>query len=323
MDPTHAAPQSETLVSVIVCTHNRRDLLARCLDALARQDADPGRFAVVVVDNASTDGTRELVAAAAATAPYALRRVEEPALGLSRARNAGALACDTPWLAYLDDDAMPAPGWMSAVLAFITDRPEPGVFGGPYVPFYLDPPPPWLPGDLGRFWQGDKVTRLPWRRFTLIGCNFMVHRQAFEAVGGFDPELGVRGLEVRYGEETMFYRRALELGFPVHYTPGPVVEPLVRPEKYRLAWHAASLIELGKSLARKLGPLRALPAALVLTPLVPLLTLANFCVFLDVPLKRRVYFALHPPCYAWGMLVQCGRFLFGPRRQRPTQTQSQ
>ena len=296
-------------VVVIVCTHNRRDLLARCLAALGRQDAPPERFSVLVVDNASTDGTGELVAAVAATAPYGLDRIEAPDLGLSLARNAGARASRAPWLAYIDDDAMPVAGWMSAVLAFIEAHPEPGVFGGPYVPFYLDPPPRWLPGDLGRFWQGDRVIRLPWRRCTLIGCNFNAHRAVFEAVGGFDPDLGVRGQEVRYGEETMFYRRALELGFPVRYTPAPVVEHLVRPEKYRLAWHAASLTELGKSLARKLGPLRAFPAALALAALCPLLTLANFGVFLDVPFKRRIYFALHPPCYAWGMLAQCGRFL--------------
>ena len=299
----------EALVTVIVCTRNRADLLARCLSALARQDARPQRFRVLVVDNASTDATRACAATAAATAPYVLEILQEPVLGLSHARNAGARASRTPWLAYIDDDAMPWPNWMTEVLAFIESHPEPGVFGGPYVPFYLDPPPRWLPADLGRFWQGDRTTRLPWRRDTLIGCNFMTHCRVFEAVGGFDPDLGVRGDEVRYGEETMFYRRALELGFPAYYTPGPVVEHLVRPEKYRLAWHAASLVELGKSLARKLGPWRAVPAALVLLPFVPLLTATNFCVFLDVPLKRRVYFALHPPCYAWGMLLQCRQFL--------------
>lgn len=301
--------QMMALVTVVVCTHNRRELLGRCLTALSRQDAPAGRFCVLVVDNASTDGTEELVAAYTATARHALTLVQESALGLSHARNTGARHSATPWLAYLDDDAQPLADWMTAVLAFIDSHPDPGVFGGPYVPFYLSPPPRWLPGDLGRFWQGDQIVRLPWRRCTLIGCNFITHRLVFDAVGGFDPDLGVRGQEVRYGEETMFYRRALELGFPVHYTPAPVVEHLVRPEKYRLSWHAASLVELGKSLARKLGPVRALPATACLLAVAPLLTLANFCVFLDVPVKRRLYFALHPPCYAWGMLVQCWRFL--------------
>lgn len=303
--PTAGSP----LVTVVVCTHNRGPLLSRCLEALDRQTADPTRWRVLVVDNASTDETAAVVARQAVTTPYALERLEETQLGLSHARNAGARASRTPWLAYLDDDALAEPGWMDAILEFIAAHPEPGVFGGPYVPFYLTPPPRWLPGDLGRFWQGDRVVRLPWRHCILIGCNFMTHKDVFEAVGGFDPELGVRGLEVRYGEETMFYRQALTLGFPVHYTPAPVVAHLVRPEKYRLSWHAASLTELGKSLARKLGVVRAVPAALCLAALTPILTLANFAVFLDIPLKRRAYFALHPPCYAWGMLVQCARFV--------------
>lgn len=309
MDAMKKATNSEPLVTVIVCTHNRRELLTGCLAALTRQDAPPERFAVLVVDNASTDGTQELVAEVARTASYALNLVEEPALGLSRARNTGAMACKSPWLAYVDDDAMPLSGWISAILAFIDAHSKPGVFGGPHLPFYITPPPRWLPGDLGRFWQGDRVIALPWQRCTLIGCNFITHRAVFEAVGGFDPNLGVYGQEVRYGEETMFYRKALELGFPVHYTPAPVVEHLVRPEKYRLGWHAASLVELGKSLARKLGPIRAFPTALAIAVLCPLLTLVNFGVFLDVPFTRRLYFALHPPCYAWGMIAQCGRFL--------------
>lgn len=300
--------QKEPLVTVIICTHNRCELLGRCLDALSRQQAPAERFCVMVVDNASTDGTQHLVRKVAASAGYALRFVQEPRLGLSHARNAGARNSATPWLAYLDDDALPMEDWMEAVLEFIDRHPEDGVFGGPYVPFYLTPPPRWLPGDLGRFWQGDQVLRLPWRRCTLIGCNFITHRHVFDAIGGFDANLGVKGREVRYGEETMFYRQALAMGFPVWYTPAPVVRHLVRPEKYRLSWHVTSLIELGKSLARKLGPLRAVPAALCLTILAPVLTLANFCVFLDVPVKRRVYFALHPLCYAWGMLVQSGRF---------------
>lgn len=303
------ASRQAPLVTVVVCTHNRCALLGRCLEALGRQKASPQRFCVLVVDNASTDATREVVAAAAADAPFSLRLLQEPTLGLSQARNAGATNSQTPWLAYLDDDAMPLSDWMTAVLAFIESHPEPGIFGGPCVPFYLTPPPRWLPGDIGRFWQGDQVVRLPWRHCTLIGCNFVTHRRVFAAVEGFDPNLGVRGGEVRYGEETMFYRRALELGFPVRYTPAPVVRHLVRPEKYRLSWHAVSLTELGKSLARKLGPWRAVPATLCLAALVPLLTLANFCVFLDVPVRRRLYFAQHPPCYAWGMLVQCWRFL--------------
>lgn len=308
MSETGLPQQQEPLLTVVICTHNRCELLARCLEALSCQDAAPQSYAVMVVDNASTDGTKALVMERAATAASSLCLLREEALGLSHARNAAAQNTSTPWLAYLDDDVMPLANWVTAVLAFIDSHPAPGVFGGPYVPFYLTPPPRWLPGDLGRFWQGDRVIRLPWRRCTLVGCNFIVHRRVFEAVGGFDPKLGVCGQEVRYGEETMFYHRALELGFPVHYTPNPVVRHLVRPEKYQLAWHVTSLTEFGKSLARKLGPWRAVMAAFCLTAILPLATLANFCIFLDIPAKRRVYFALHPPCYVWGMWLQCCKF---------------
>ena len=88
-----------------------------------------------------------------------------------------------------------------------------------------------------------------------------------------------------------------------------VVDHFVRPEKYRLAWHAASLRELGANLGRRLGGPACLVAAAGIAALSPLLAAMNFCVFMDVPLKRRVYFALHPACYAWGLLGQSWRFL--------------
>ena len=142
----------------------------------------------------------------------------------------------------------------------------------------------------------------------------MARRDAFEALGGFDPALGPRGDDFHYGEDTAFYRRALTLGQAVYYAPRVVVDHLVRPEKYRLTWHITSLRELGANLGHRLGAPMCLFGALGLTVCAPLLALMNFCVFMDVPVLRRLYFALHPLCYAWGLWTQVGRLL---SRRRP------
>lgn len=304
---------SSPLITVVICTYNRADLVRRCLEALDRQDVSPETFAVVVVDNRSTDDTGQVVAQHARTASYALRRVVEENQGTSHARNRGARESATPWLAFLDDDVRPHGDWMRRVLDFIVAHPDAAMFGGPYLPDYLDPPPAWLPAEVGRFWHGDKEVRLPYRKHFLAGGNFMARREAFEALGGFDPGLGPRGDDFHYGEDTAFYRRALTLGHVVYYAPRVVVDHLVRPEKYRLAWHAGSLRELGRNLFRRLGPAVGIPAALCLAVAAPALAACNFCVFMDMPLKRRAYLALHPLGYAWGMLLEAGAWL-GRRR---------
>lgn len=304
------------LVTVVICTYNRANLVRRCLEALDRQDISPETFAVVVVDNRSTDATRQAVERHAQTAAYALRWVMEENQGTSHARNRGARESATPWLAFLDDDVRPHGDWMRSILDFITDHPDAAMFGGPYLPDYLDPPPAWLPAEVGRVWHGDATVLLPHRKHFLVGGNFMARRDIFLTLDGFDPNLGPCGDVFQYGEDTEFYRRAISLGYSVYHTPRPVVDHLVRLEKYRLAWHITSLREFGANLGRRLGAPLCLFSALGLTVCAPLLALINFCIFMDVPVLRRVYFALHPLCYAWGLWAQLARLLF-QRRPAP------
>ena len=221
-------------VTVVICTYNRADLLRRCLEALDRQDVPGTAFSVLVVNNRSTDDTSDVVAAHAAAAPYPLREALEERQGTSHARNRGILESDTDWVAFLDDDVMPHPGWMRAVLEFIAEHPEAAVFGGPYLPAYLTPPPAWLPAEIGRIWHGDRVLRLPWGGCYLAGGNLVSHRRVFEASGLFDPALGPQGDDYHYGEDTAFYRRAIAQGLCVYYTPHLVVDHFVRPEKYQI-----------------------------------------------------------------------------------------
>src|SRR5919109_5193805 len=93
--------------TVVVCTRDRPEELKRCLAAVTRMEYS--RFDVLVVDNAPMNGgAREIAAHCGA------RYVVEPVVGLSRARNLGSHACQSEILAYLDDDAVPERGWLTA-----------------------------------------------------------------------------------------------------------------------------------------------------------------------------------------------------------------
>ena len=100
-----------TRISVIIATHNRADLLSIALESVARQTLDPTRYEVIVVDNASTDKTAALVKQMSTGMPQ-LRYIAEERLGLSWARNAGLAAAQSPYVAYLDDDARAEPIWL-------------------------------------------------------------------------------------------------------------------------------------------------------------------------------------------------------------------
>lgn len=95
---------SDPLVSVIIPTHNRKDSLRRTLDGLASQTYPRDRFEVIVVDDASSDGTGEWIAEAA---PMPVRYLCQEHRGATEARNNGAIHSTGVILVFFDDDIVP------------------------------------------------------------------------------------------------------------------------------------------------------------------------------------------------------------------------
>ncbi len=104
-------PSAPPEISVVIPTHDRRDVLPEVLAALGRQEAPPP-FEVVVVDDGSSDGTGELLAEL--RPPFPLRVLRQANLGPAAARNAGVAAAQGEWVAFLGDDTVPDPGWLRA-----------------------------------------------------------------------------------------------------------------------------------------------------------------------------------------------------------------
>jgi hypothetical protein len=115
------------LISVIVLNYNGKAFLGRCLDAVAAQDY--GHYEVIVVDNASTDGSP---AVADARTSVRLLRAQTNA-GFSAGNNLGAAAARGEWLALLNSDAFPEPGWLSALESATRARPEIGLVASQMV----------------------------------------------------------------------------------------------------------------------------------------------------------------------------------------------
>jgi glycosyltransferase involved in cell wall biosynthesis len=239
-------------LSVIVCTHNRADYLPLVLDSLDRQLLPRQEFEVVLVDNASTDNTRETVA------PWAnagsVRYVHEPKLGLSPARNRGWQEAKGEFIAYLDDDAVAAPDWGRALLeAAALLGPKMGVLGGRIGLIWPRSIPQWLPDELHGYlgaldWGNEQrwLTNVEW----IVGANCAFRRSALAALGGFSDDLGRRGKCLMSNEESFLRRRLERAGYLCGYASNAVVWHHVDPSRLNRRWFQRRSYWQGVSSAR-------------------------------------------------------------------------
>ena len=132
--------------SVVIRTRNRCTTLATLLERVAPQ-AEAAAAEVVVVDNGSTDDTPELLRPLEAQGQ--LRVVREPTPGATRARNAGARAARGEVVAFVDDDALPSDGWLTALLAPF-ENPRVAAAGGRVRLRFAGALPAWWDAALAR-----------------------------------------------------------------------------------------------------------------------------------------------------------------------------
>jgi glycosyltransferase involved in cell wall biosynthesis len=184
------------VVSVVLPTRGRARYLEVALDSLASQDLDEP-WELVVVDDGSEDGTRELLD------QRGVRSLRlEPARGLNPARNAGVRATGGELVAFTDDDVQAPPGWLRALVAGARRHSGAEAFGGPIRPRFEGPAPrgcgredpPLTTLDLG---GEDHPAEVAW------GANMAVRRAAFERIGDFDESIHGGGDEQEWLERLL------------------------------------------------------------------------------------------------------------------------
>ena len=174
--------------SVIICTRNGGHRLATCLAACRAIDYPD--FEIIVVNDGSTDNTRELL-----EGTEGLRTFHLEPRGLSAARNFGASQATGEILAYTDDDCRPDVQWLSWLAhSFATTTHS--AIGGPNLP----PPPDSLalalttaaPGAPTHVMLTDTLAE------HLPGCHLSVRKSAFDQIAGFDPLFHTAGDDVDF-----------------------------------------------------------------------------------------------------------------------------
>ena len=193
---------------------------------------------ILVLDNASTDRTQEVVAGLVDRVPQ-LRSVVEPRLGLSHARNRVLRDAEGDVVAFLDDDARADAGWLRSLDHRFTLSGSAECVGGPIRLAWQRTPPPWFPS-IGSLYFGEldlsKTARLLARHERPRGANFAVRRSTAQDLGGFRADLGRAGRSLLSGEDDDFLNRLQEAGLEVWWEPGASVSHLVTAERASMRW---------------------------------------------------------------------------------------
>lgn len=231
-------------ITVILCTYDRCQDLAKALESLAvSRLPESVDWEVLVVDNNSTDQTRKVAEDFCRQYPGRFRYIFERQQGLSCARNAGIRESRGMILAFTDDDAMVEPDWLWNLTSALQDGKWTGA-GGRIIPVWPGPLPGWLstadPNTMGPFGAFDLGTEAGPLKRPPFGGNMAFRREAFAKYGDFRADLGRSGSNLQGREDVEFANRLLAAGEPLRYEPGAVVHhstPECRMQKsYVLRW---------------------------------------------------------------------------------------
>lgn len=230
--------------NVVIPTHGRAELLARTLESLAHADRPEGFESVIVVENGSDSGARQICEDFIKAGEFPLRYFNRVEPGKSRALQWVLENLGDGFVLFLDDDVRVAGDIFVEYAAAAARRGQACFFGGPLkVDYAAAEPPQWLkkyqPASVVG-WEPNNPDR-PVEGYRFLGANYGVFVEQVLRVGGFDSRLGpganVAGTEGNpTGTEWDLQDRLLAAGLAAVYVPGAVVWHYVPEERCSADW---------------------------------------------------------------------------------------
>lgn len=237
-------------LTILICTHNRADLLARALDSLNAAQRPAGwDVAILVVANACADDTHALLdaymRAQAGSDRLPLSWFAEPRPGKSHALNNALTRLAGDLVAFVDDDHRVDSTYLQAVCRAAREYPAAGLYCGRILPDWTGGEPAWV-HDQGPY----RIYPLPVPRFDLGdtplavtpdlaipgGGNLAVRTEWFPRVGPFSTDLGPTGHDLGGSEDMDWVLRALQLGATLQYCPNIVQHHYVDHDRLTLSY---------------------------------------------------------------------------------------
>ncbi len=218
-------PEHAVKVTVAIPTYNRADFLRQTLAGIAEQQFPRDHFEVLVIDNNSTDHTRDVVAGFARAYP-APRYIRETQQGLDYARNRAIAEARGEIIVFGDDDILVQPDWLAQMaVPLIADAGTRriGAVGGEVIPVFPDGLPDWV-----REWHAPLAFRPDTgpveARHSPMGANLAFPVWVFEKLGRFHTALDRAAGNYFSGGDSEMIRRVRDAGYEVWFSPGAAVQ---------------------------------------------------------------------------------------------------
>ena len=231
-------------ISVVISTYNRCEMLGVALERVLAQRSEGVSYEVVVVDNNSTDSTKQVVESLIKAGHPNLRYVFEPRQGVSYGRNTGIACSSAEIIAFTDDDVRVGQDWIRSMKRAFDEHPEVDFVGGPILPEWKSEPPEWLTRE--HWWPlalldfGDKPFYVNIDTpICLPTANISFRRRAFDSIGLFSPEFSGR-------EDHELLVRLWRTDRQGIYIPDIVVTAEVQPERLKKDYHRKWNLKTGK-----------------------------------------------------------------------------
>ena len=235
------------MLTVLMATRNGSRTLPGVLEAMTQLREPSSGWKLVIVDNGSTDRTREIVKSFQTLLP--LNYLFEEKLGKNVALNTGLAQADGDLVVFTDDDVFPRPDWLVRLRAAADEHPSYSMFGGVILPRWEVPPPPWVawlqPAPIF------SLTDPEWKEGPidpgfLFGPNMAIRSWLFSSGTRFDPSIGPRGADYPMGSESELLQRLKRQGNGAWHVQGAIVEHFIREYQLDKSWVLKRAIRFGR-----------------------------------------------------------------------------
>ena len=198
------------VLSITICTYNRIEYLKKCLKSILDQTQGSEIIEINIIDNNSTDTTKDYVIELQKQFPEVNYFVEKRQ-GISFARNLSFEVCKGMFLAFVDDDAIINKNWLEALLNELKNQNEDIIYGGPIYPNFESVPEDWIDKDyfIRKFKDTDGFLGTIKSKEGFSGGNMCIAKNLFLKSEKFNTEIGMTGGNLGLGEEPDFFYKLI------------------------------------------------------------------------------------------------------------------
>ncbi|MDO9047799.1 MAG: glycosyltransferase [Methylobacter sp.] len=241
------------MITVLFATHNGEKTLPIMLDAFCRLEIPEDGWEIIVVDNASSDQSANIIKSYSDKLPINYLYEQKP--GKNNALNLGLSYAKGDLIVFTDDDIIPQQDWLVQLVKCAHNHLDYSVFGGVIKPYWPREPEDWILNHVplgvtyaltedGRV-EGEIFPGLVW------GANMSIRRTVFDSGYYFDDTVGPNGKNYVMGSETEFTIRLGKAGYKSWFCKSAVVQHIIRDNQLEPEWIVNRAYRFGRNMYRQ------------------------------------------------------------------------